>query len=160
MHILKVDGQRTSDTALVEEVNSRHILLRPNAVRDIEQTRAALAYLQRQIEQGADFAELAEQFSEDPVSASNGGELGWTNPEAYVPEFQAALAFLEPGERSDLIQTQFGWHLIELIDRRQLESVNTDQLERAKNIILQRQADEVAAAWTRRIVSNAFIERL
>ena len=160
LHILKVDGQRTSDTALVEEVNSRHILLRPNAVRDVEQTRAALAYLQRQIEQGADFAELAEQFSEDPVSASNGGELGWTNPEAYVPEFQAALAFLEPGERSDLIQTQFGWHLIELIDRRQLESVNTDQLERAKNIILQRQADEVAAAWTRRIVSNAFIERL
>ena len=160
LHILKVDGQRTSDTALVEEVNSRHILLRPNAVRDVEQTRAALAYLQRQIEQGADFAKLAEQFSEDPVSASNGGELGWTNPEAYVPEFQAALAFLEPGERSDLIQTQFGWHLIELIDRRQLESVNTDQLERAKNIILQRQADEVAAAWTRRIVSNAFIERL
>ena len=160
LHILRLEGKRTSDTSLIEEVRTRHILMRPNAVRDLTETRNELARLATQLANGADFAELAQTHSEDPVSASRGGELGWAQPSTYVPEFAQAVAQLRPGSTSDLVQTQFGWHLIQLIDRREVESANLDQLEQAKTIILQRQSDEVAAAWSRRILANAFIERL
>ncbi len=160
LHILKLDGQRNSGTSLVTEVRSRHILLKPNAVRDIAATREALVELVERINAGEAFADIAIEYSEDPVSASRGGELGWARPDAYVPEFTAALAALQPGQRSDLVQTQFGWHWIELIDRRTTEGENVSQLQRAKDIIVQRQADEVGAAWSRRVLARAFIERL
>lgn len=160
LHILKLDGQRNSGTSLVTEVRSRHILLKPNAVRDVAATRDALVELVERINAGEAFADIAIEYSEDPVSASRGGELGWARPDAYVPEFTAALAALQPGQRSDLVQTQFGWHWIELIDRRTTEGENVSQLQRAKDIIVQRQADEVGAAWSRRVLARAFIERL
>ena len=160
LHILKLDGQRNSGTSLVTEVRSRHILLKPNAVRDIAATRDALVELVERINAGEAFVDIAIEYSEDPVSASRGGELGWARPDAYVPEFTAALAALQPGQRSDLVQTQFGWHWIELIDRRTTEGENVSQLQRAKDIIVQRQADEVGAAWSRRVLARAFIERL
>lgn len=160
LHIVRIEGQRSSDTSLIEEVRTRHILMRPNAIRDVSETRQALAKVQQDLNKGANFAELAEAFSEDPVSASRGGELGWAQPSSYVPEFTQALAQLEPGQTSPLVQTQFGWHLIELLDRREVESENVDQLDQARNIIQQRQADEVAAAWSRRILASTYIERL
>lgn len=160
LHILRLEGRRSSETSLITQVRARHILLKPNAVRDSEATRRELAGLVSQLQSGADFGELAQQHSEDPVSASRGGELGWADPAAYVPEFTQALSLLEPGQRSGLVQTQFGWHVIELLDRREVEGANVGQLQQAKDIIVQRQADEVGAAWSRRILNNAYVERL
>ena len=118
-HILKVIDTRGIEKVTVEEVNSRHILIKPSIILSEDKAKEMLATFRTQLESGeADFAELAKEYSEDPGSALRGGELGWTDPNNYVPAFKEALAQLSPGEYSDPVRSVHGWHLIQLIDRR------------------------------------------
>ena len=110
-HILKVIDTRGIEKVTVEEVNSRHILIKPSIILSEDKAKEMLATFRTQLESGeADFAELAKEYSEDPGSALRGGELGWTDPNNYVPAFKEALAQLSPGEYSDPVRSVHGWH--------------------------------------------------
>ncbi|MGB0957364.1 MAG: peptidylprolyl isomerase, partial [Litorivicinus sp.] len=159
-HILQLNGKRGSETVLIGEARARHILLRPDAINDVAATQALALELRGQLMGGASFAALAKEYSSDPVSASKGGDLGWADPSQYVPAFAAAVSNLPLNQVSEPIETRFGWHLVEVLDRRTVESENVGQLQRAKQIIIDRQADEIIAAWTREVVEASYIERL
>ena len=103
---------------LVEQVHARHILMRPNELQDDATTRQQLAAIRDRILAGEDFGALASVISEDPGSAADGGDLGWTAPGTFVPEFEKQLAALEPDEISEPFRTQFGWHIVQLLGKR------------------------------------------
>ena len=121
-HILKLnDVKRTDNKVLVNQTHARHILLRPSAIMTDAQAQAKLEELRKEILAGADFSKLAIQYSEDPGSASNGGDLGWLDPGATVPEFQSQMDKLQAGEISEPFKTQFGWHIVQVLGRRQVD---------------------------------------
>ena len=159
-HILQLRDRRDSETVLVDEVLARHILLRPDAINDDQAVLNQARLLRQKIVNGGDFGDVAKASSQDPVSASKGGILGWSDPNAYVPPFTQAIAELPLNQVSTPVKTRFGWHLIEVLDRRTVESENVQQLQRAKNIIRERQADELLSAWTQQILESSYIERL
>ena len=136
-HILKISDTRGIETVTVEEVNSRHILIKPSIILSEDKAKEMLATFKQQLINGeADFAELAKEHSEDPGSALRGGELGWTDPNNYVPAFRDALAQLEPGEYSDPVRSVHGWHLVLLIDRRFDDATDKRKEERHINLSL------------------------
>ena len=144
----------------VEEVNARHILIQPSIILSEERARSMLVEFKEQVQAGdADFAELAKEHSADPGSALRGGELGWSDPSIYVPEFKEALANLEPGEYSEPVRTQHGWHLIQLIERRVDDA--TDKRKRKKKayqLIFNRKFAEETENWLREMRDAAYIE--
>ena len=132
-HILKVIDTRGIEKVTVQEVKSRHILVKPSIILSEDKAKAMLAGFKEDVKAGeADFEELAKEYSEDPGSALRGGDLGWSNPDNYVPAFKDALAQLEPGEFSEPVRSVHGWHLIQLIDRRVDDA--TDKRKEEKSI--------------------------
>jgi peptidyl-prolyl cis-trans isomerase SurA len=158
-HIVRLDESRNSDTgARLVEHHARHILLAPNTVRDDAATRAAAADLKRQLDSGADFAALARQHSNDPGSANLGGDLGWQAKGSFVPEFEAELAAMGTGDVRGPFATSFGWHIVELIERRTKDGGDAQKRERARNAIYQRKAGEEYDLWLRRLRDEAYVE--
>lgn len=159
-HILRVQERRVANTEIVKEYRVRHVLVRPNAVRDERAARARAETARSRLLSGESFEQVAAELSEDALSASRGGELGWSTTDRYVPNFAQAVESLPIGSISTPVQSRFGWHVIEVMDTRETEKNNEEQLSQARDLIVQRQADEVIAAWTRELVDNTFIERL
>lgn len=160
-HILKVLDTRGIERVTVEEVNSRHILVSPSIILSEDKAEQMLAEFRVQIENGeAEFADLAKEHSEDPGSSLRGGELGWTDPEVYVPEFKEALAKLAPGEFSDPVRTVHGWHLIQLIDRRVDDATEKLKTDKAYQLIYNRKFAEETENWLREMRDAAYIEVL
>jgi peptidyl-prolyl cis-trans isomerase SurA len=106
-------------TRMIEQTNVRHILIKPTEVLSDEAARQRATELRQRIIDGEDFALLAKEYSDDIGSAAEGGELGWTNPGQMVPEFEAAMASAAIGEISEPVQSEFGWHILEVTDRRE-----------------------------------------
>lgn len=160
-HILKISDTRGIETVTVEEVNSRHILIKPSIILSEDKAKEMLATFKQQLINGeADFAELAKEHSEDPGSALRGGELGWTDPNNYVPAFRDALAQLEPGEYSDPVRSVHGWHLVQLIDRRFDDATDKRKEEKAHQLIFNRKFAEESETWLREMRDAAYIEVL
>ena len=160
-HILKVIDTRGIEKVTVEEVNSRHILIKPSIILSEDKAKEMLATFRTQLESGeADFAELAKEYSEDPGSALRGGELGWTDPNNYVPAFKEALAQLSPGEYSDPVRSVHGWHLIQLIDRRTDDATERRKEDKAYQLIFNRKFSEETENWLREMRDAAYIEVL
>ncbi|WP_414829826.1 peptidylprolyl isomerase SurA [Alteromonas sp. H39] len=160
-HILKIMDTRGIETVTVEEVNSRHILIKPSIILSEEKAKEMLSTFKQQLIDGeADFAELAKEHSEDPGSALRGGELGWTDPNNYVPAFRDALAQLEPGEYSDPVRSVHGWHLMQLIDRRFDDATDKRKEEKAHQLIFNRKFAEESETWLREMRDAAYIEVL
>ncbi len=160
-HILKISDTRGIETVTVEEVNSRHILIKPSIILSEDKAKEMLATFKQQLIDGeADFAELAKEHSEDPGSALRGGELGWTDPNNYVPAFRDALAQLEPGEYSDPVRSVHGWHLMQLIDRRFDDATDKRKEEKAHQLIFNRKFAEESETWLREMRDAAYIEVL
>ncbi len=160
-HILKIMDTRGIETVTVEEVNSRHILIKPSIILSEEKAKEMLANFKQQLIDGeADFAELAKEHSEDPGSALRGGELGWTDPNNYAPAFRDALAQLEPGEYSDPVRSVHGWHLMQLIDRRFDDATDKRKEEKAHQLIFNRKFAEESETWLREMRDAAYIEVL
>ena len=158
-HILKLEAKRSaSHSKTVTQTHARHILMRSNEIRTPEQIRQKLQELKERIEQGDDFAKLARAYSEDTVSAANGGDLGWYNPGQMVPEFEKAAAALAPNAISKPIQSPFGYHLIQVLARRQMDI--GEQLDRneARRQIHARKVDERYQQWVRQVRDEAFVE--
>jgi peptidyl-prolyl cis-trans isomerase SurA len=158
-HIIKVMDARGLQTKEVEEVKSRHILLKPSPILSEERAKAMLVNFQKQILSGdADFAELARQYSEDPGSATKGGELGWSSPDVYVPEFTQTLNSLKENEMSEPFRTSHGWHLVQLMDKRKTDATEQFNSNRAHQLIFRRKFNEELQAWLDEMRSDAYIE--
>ncbi len=159
IHIVKLVEQRGGDSrAHVNEIHARHILLQANVLRDERETRRELSALRERIAEGADFAALAREHSEDPGSVNQGGDLGWKQPGSFVPDFQAMLEELEPGELSPVFRTPFGWHIAEVLGRRQVDRTVELRRNQAREAIFRRKVGEEFESWVRRLRDEAYVE--
>ena len=158
-HIVKLNEMRGGNQqVLVNQIHVRHILMKTNELADDATVRQKLTDLRARVLKGEDFAGLAKTTSEDPGSAADGGDLGWTGPGSYVPEFEQTVAGLKEKEISEPIKTQFGWHIVQLLGRREFD--NTDELKRkhAVDEIRASKADEETELWLRRLRDEAYVE--
>lgn len=157
-HVLKLLDRRDSSGVRVTQTRARHILLRPSAQLSAELARQRLAEMRAQIERGsATFEALARQYSEDG-SAAQGGDLGWVNPGAFVPEFEEAMNKLPVGGLSQPVTSRFGVHLIEVVDRRET-TLDAKQLrEQARNALREQKFEEAYLEWAKELRSRAYVE--
>lgn len=157
-HILKLIEKKEAGPFTVQQARVRHILLRPSAELTVEAATRRLAQFKREIQSGSrTFEQLARANSEDG-SASQGGDLGWTSPGAFVPEFEEAIAALSIGGISDPVTTRFGLHLIQLLERRQTELDARQQRDQARNILKEQKFEGAYADWLRDLRGRAYIE--
>ncbi|MHA3738676.1 peptidylprolyl isomerase SurA [Pseudomonas sp. Eth.TT006] len=156
--ILKVLGKRGGETQMRDEVHVRHILVKPSPVRDEVKTKELVESLYNRIKAGEDFAELAKKYSEDPGSALNGGDLNWIDPSALVPEFRAVMANTPQGQLSKPFQTQYGWHVLEVLGRRATDSTEQAREQQAMNVLRNKKYDEELQNWLRQIREEAYVE--
>ncbi|MFI3245000.1 MAG: peptidylprolyl isomerase SurA [Ferrimonas sp.] len=158
-HIVRVFDTRGVEVQELEELNSRHILLKPSPILSEDRAQQMLLDFAAQVKAGrADFAELAQQHSDDPGSGSRGGELGWADPNMYVPEFRDTLLRLQPGEYAAPFRSDHGWHLVQLIDRRVSDATESMNTERAYQLLFRRKFGEQAQAWQNEMRANAYVE--
>ena len=143
---------------VIQQVNARHILLKPTEIQDDATVEQRLRSVRERILKGEEFAGLAKTLSEDPGSASEGGDLGWTGPGTFVPEFEQTLNSLADNEISQPFKTQFGWHIIQLLGRREFD--NTEEIRRQRAFVQLREskADEETELWLRRLRDEAYVE--
>jgi peptidyl-prolyl cis-trans isomerase SurA len=157
-HVLKVLERQQDPVMSVTQQRSRHILLRPDARLTEAAARERLAEYKRRIEAGqADFAVLARENSQDG-SAANGGELGWAGPGMFVPEFEAVLTRLAPGQIADPFTSRFGVHLVQLLQRRQAALSPREQREVARGAVRERKLGEAYARWVQDVRGRAFVQ--
>ena len=158
-HIVKLDEVKQGDNqTLITQTHARHILIRSGATTTDAQAKAKIEAIYQQLKGGADFAKLAEEDSADPGSAKQGGDLGWVEPGATVPEFDAAMAKLQPGEMSEPFQTQFGWHIVQVLARRQSQQTEESRKNIAYQAIYNRKSEDVIQHWLGELKDTAFIE--
>jgi peptidyl-prolyl cis-trans isomerase SurA len=156
-HILKVIDT-SSNAEMVTQTHARHILIRTSADIDDDQARDTLLQLKQRIEQGENFADLANEYSEDPGSKIKGGDLGWANPGMFVAEFERVMASLSENEISDPFKSQFGWHLMQVLGRREINMSSTIMETKAMQAIRTRKIDEELRLWLRKVRDEAYIE--
>jgi glutaredoxin len=157
-HILKLLDKRGNETpVIVQQTHTRHILVRLNEVVSEADAKQRLFNLKERIDNGTDFAELARLQSED-ASSSRGGDLGWLSPGDTVPEFERAMNALEPGQVSEPVQSPFGWHLIQVLERRNEDMSKERQRLLARQAIRARKSDEAYQEWVRQQRDRAYVE--
>lgn len=156
--ILKLQEKRGGQTQLRDEVHVRHILIKPSEIRSEAETKILAQRLYDRIQAGEDFAELAKSFSEDPGSALNGGDLNWVDPNALVPEFREVMANAPQGQVSKPFQTQYGWHVLEVLGRRATDSTAQAREQQAMTVLRNRKYDEELQTWLRQIRDEAYVE--
>ena len=157
-HVIKLMDVRDSEEVVVTQTKSRHILIKPNEIMSDDDARNRLLQLKQRIESGDNFTELAKGNSDDTVSAANGGDLGWTSPGDLVPEFESAIDELQPNQISDPVKTQYGWHIVQVLERRQHNSTEDIKRARARESIRNRKLDEAREAWLQQLRDNAYVE--
>jgi len=158
-HILKLLDKRGNESpVIVQQTHARHILIRTSEVVSENEAKHRLEGLRERVVLGnADFGELARQHSED-ASATKGGDLGWLSPGDTVPEFEHAMNALKPGEVSEPVRTSFGWHLIQVLERRDEDMSKERQRVLARQAIRQRKSDEAYQEWVRLQRDKAYVE--
>ena len=157
-HIIKLMDKRGNESpVIIQQTHARHILIRLNEVVSETDAKQRLANLKERIENDTSFIELARLQSED-ASASRGGDLGWLSPGDTVPEFERAMNALEPGQVSEPVQTPFGWHLIQVIERRNEDMSKERQRVLARQSIRTRKADDAYQEWVRQQRDRAYVE--
>lgn len=157
-HILKLNNRRgAASPMLVQQTNVRHILIKPSEVVSDADAQHRLEDLKERIENGGNFAELARQYSEDGTAAK-GGELGWVNPGDTVPDFEKAMNALQPGQVSAPVRSPFGWHLIQVLERRSQDMSKEAARLKARQEIRARKADEAYQDWLRELRDRAYVE--
>lgn len=157
-HIIKLLDRRNKDAAVVvTQTHARHILIKTSELVSENEAKSRLQEIKQRIDKGADFAEEARLHSDDG-SASQGGDLGWLSPGETVPEFESAMDALKVGQISGLVQTGFGWHLIQVLERRNTDVSVEQKRLRARNAIRTFKSDEAYQDWLRQLRDRAFVE--
>jgi peptidyl-prolyl cis-trans isomerase SurA len=159
LHVLKLEDKRERlQTPLVDAYLSRHILMRVDPETSESQAIAKLQALRARIEKGESFETLAMAHSQDPGTAPKGGDLGWAYPGDMVPEYERGAAKLAVGQVSPPVRSQFGFHLIQVLERRQ-EPLPEDRLRmRARLAVREQKMAEAVENWTREVRASAFVE--
>jgi peptidyl-prolyl cis-trans isomerase SurA len=158
-HIVKLNEQRSGEAqVIVNQVHVRHILMKTNELDDDATVREKLAKIRQRIINGEDFAGIAAATSEDPGSAPDGGDLGWSGPGMFVPEFDKAIADLKPNEISEPFKTRYGWHIVQMLGTRTYDSTDDVRRQKAFAAIRESKADEETELWLRRLRDEAFVE--
>jgi peptidyl-prolyl cis-trans isomerase SurA len=158
-HIIHLADKRHSQNQhIVEQTKARHILIKPNNIVTTSEVRTRLEQLRQRVENGENFAALAAANSEDRVSAANGGELGWISPGDMVPEFEAQMNKLKPGEISQPFRSRFGWHIVQVEARRKHDNTKSFQRNQAREILHKRKLEPAVENWLRRLRDEAFVE--
>jgi len=158
-HIVRVDDLRSAvERSEVDQAKVRHILIMPDEIIDDATAKQRLEESLEKIRAGEDFGEQAKLLSDDPGSANLGGDLGWAGPGVYAPEFEQAIETGEIGVISGPFRTQFGWHILEVQERRVYD--NTEDLkQRNCNIKIRNgKMDEESQLWMQRLRDEAFVE--
>lgn len=157
-HLLKLNDVRGAEKIIVLQTRVSHILLQPNEVLDETAVEQKLLQLRGRIEDGEDFADVARIDSEDPGSAPLGGDLGWTSPGTFVPVFEDQLSRLEPGQMSLPFRTEFGWHLVLLVDRQERDTTEEVKRQRAIQAIRASKQEQETEIWLRELRDEAYVE--
>lgn len=159
LHIFKlIDKRSTQPAALVAQVHTRHILMQTNAIEDDETVRQKLQEIRDRIVKGEDFAAIASVSSVDPGSATRGGDLGWTGPGTFVPEFEKQVDLLDIDEITEPFKTQFGWHIVQLLGRRTYDASEDTTRNKCVQQMRESRADEETELWLRRLRDEAYVE--
>ncbi len=156
-HLIYLAEKRGGST-VIQQTKVRHILLKPSAIRTDEECKQLGLDLRQQVIDGADFGDLAREYSEDIGSAQEGGELGWVSPGQMVPDFENMMDSTELGAVSQPVRSEFGWHILQVEERRQEDVSNTIVENRARNMLHQRKYQEELEVWLRKIRDEAFID--
>ena len=157
-HLVYMHDRRGGDSMVISQTQVRHILIKPSEIMTDEEARALAAELRARALAGEDFGELAKEYSEDIGSAQEGGDLGWTTPGQMVPEFEQAMTATTVGELSDPVRSQFGWHVLEVTDRRDEDMTVQANRNKAMNYLHSRKYQEELDAWLRQIRDEAFVD--
>jgi len=157
-HIIKLVEQRGGERHIVTQTLARHILISPDALTSAEDAQQQLLGIKKQITEGADFAALARKYSDDKGTAAKGGDLGWVNPGTMVATFEQAMQALEPGQIGTPVKSQFGWHLIEVLERRQNDDTDDFNRNKIRQAIFQNKAEEAYTTWLQRLRAEAYVE--
>lgn len=158
-HVVKLNERRGGESqVIVNQVHVRHILLKPNELDDDETVRQKLSKLRDRINKGESFAGIASATSEDPGSAPDGGDLGWSGPGTFVPEFDKSIADLKVNDISEPFKTRYGWHIVQMLGTRTYDSTDDVRRQRAFAAIRESKADEETELWLRRLRDEAFVE--
>lgn len=159
-HIIKLTDKRVNENqeTSVDKTKVRHILVKPNALLTDSEARMRLEDLKREIKQGTEFSVLAKTHSEDLGSGNSGGDLGWVTPDQLVPDFAQAMNETKIGEISEPFKSSFGWHILEVLDRK--KENNREELIKlnAENMIRARKIEEKLESWMRQMRDEAYVE--
>lgn len=157
-HIISVLDKRGGQQQLVEQTQVRHILIAPSAIRTDQEAQEIINKLYERIEGGDDFAEIAKSNSDDAVSAIDGGSLDWVTPGQMVPEFEQIMEQTKVGELSQPFRSQFGWHILQVLDKRTQDMGEMIQTNQAQQVLHRRKYEEELAHWLLEIKHEAFID--
>jgi peptidyl-prolyl cis-trans isomerase SurA len=158
-HIVRLNERRGGEAkVIINQIHVRHILMKTNELDDDETVRQKLTKLRERILKGEDFAGIASTASEDPGSAPDGGDLGWTGPGAFVPEFSKAIGDLKDNEISEPFKTRYGWHIAQVLGTRSYDNTSDVRRQRAFAAIRESKSDEETDLWLRRLRDEAFVE--
>lgn len=158
-HLVQVMAKRGGEQQeFVQQHRVRHILTRPSEAVTEAQAEQRIQEIYQQLQDGADFAALARQLSDDPVSGSDGGNLGWVSPGQMVPAFEQGMMDAEVGEYHGPIRSQFGWHILQVQERREQDVTDSNKESQARQAIYERKFETELQNWLREIRDEAFIE--
>ncbi len=158
-HIVKLNERRSGEAqVIINQIHVRHILMKTNELDDDETVRQKLSKLRDRVLKGEDFGGLASTNSADPGSAPDGGDLGWSGPGTFVPEFDKAIADLKVNEISEPFKSRYGWHIVQMLGTRTYDSTDDVRRQRAFAAIRESKADEETELWLRRLRDEAFVE--
>ncbi len=157
-HVIKLEDKRDSEQVLVQQTLARHILIKPDELTSDQMARQKLETIRQQIVDGADFAELAKQHSDDAGSKGLGGDLGWFAPGIMVPEFQQVADNSRIGEISDVFRSDFGWHILQVLDRRIQDETEENKRNKIRQQLQEQKKTEVLELWQRRLRDEAFVK--
>lgn len=158
-HIIKIMDMRGGSEMVIAQTQVRHILIKPNEIRSDADAKALIEDIRnRLINKKEDFASLAKTYSDDTGSALQGGSLGWVNPGTMVPEFEKMMATQPAHTVSDAFRSQYGWHILEVTDKRNQDMSTEFKRNRAKQMLYKRKFDEDIATWLREIRQDAYVE--
>ena len=157
-HIIKLEDYRGGDRNIIKQTHARHILIRTDELTSDDAARTRLQQLHTRITGGEDFATLARANSQDKVSAIKGGDLGWVSPGSLVPKFEEMMDSLEINAISEPFRSQFGWHIVQVLERRDHDATEEVRRENARTALRNQKADEAQALYVRKLRDQAYVE--
>jgi len=158
LHIVKLLEQRGAGVQKQQQSLLRHIMVQPSEIRTEQETETLIKDIYRRINEGEDFAELAIEYSEDPGSALAGGDLGWTAGDEFVPAFREEMSRTENGTVSEPFRSQYGWHILEVLERREQDMSDEARRDMAVQILHGRRFEEELEKWMKELRDEAFVE--